>query len=123
MDVRDYSRLGFVDSGAHGWHHWPKHGDVVARSVNNYHREQKTNKVLLILKIAVNRQKEVKLRRSQLQQFAVFHPRPPRFCNGRYLVARKLLTKGARDAFVKQHAHLRSNGPSPARAQQQRFPD
>src|SRR5713101_850979 len=75
--MRHHSRLGFGDSGEHRSHQRPKHGDVVARSVNDDYRERKTSKVLLIFEVAVNREEKVKLLRRQLQQFTILHTSPP----------------------------------------------
>jgi hypothetical protein len=42
--------------------------------VNDNDRERETSEALLIFEVAVNRRKQVKLRRRQLQQFAIFTP-------------------------------------------------
>ncbi len=44
VDMRHHSRFGLRDSGEHRWHQRPKHGDVIARSMNHDYGERNTAK-------------------------------------------------------------------------------
>ena len=116
-DVRHDARSGLGDDGSDRRHQRAKNGDVVARRMNDDHRKRKTLEALLVFKIAIDGDQNIKLGCSTPQQFAVLDAGPAELSNGLDLVAGKVVAQRARDALVKQHSHRQSDGLSPVRAQ------
>ena len=73
MDVGHRSGLDLCEGLKHRRHQWSQDDHVIARDMNNDDRYRKITKVLLMFEVGINRDKNIKLARGQLQQVAIFH--------------------------------------------------
>lgn len=69
--------------------------------MNDDHGNRKTGEVLLVLHVAVHREKKIELRRCERQEPAVLDTGPAGLSNSRDFVAMKIPTQATRDALVK----------------------
>jgi len=59
--MRHSSRLRAGQCFEHGRHQRPKDGDIVARNINNDHRDGEGQEALLILELAIDSEQNIEL--------------------------------------------------------------
>jgi hypothetical protein len=99
-------------------HKRSKNGDIIARRVNDNNGKRKPLEILLVFKIAIDRDQNVELGCSESQQLAVFDAGPASLGNRFDLMAGNIAPQRAGHALVKQYSHRQSGALSPARAPQ-----
>ena len=96
--------------------------DAVASRNQDDCRNIESGDVLLIGKIAINREKHVELGSSQSEQLAIPFAGPSHLGNGPRVVADELAFQASGQTLVKQDAHGRRAPPSPALTQRRPGP-
>ena len=88
------------------WHGLYKVLNTIACSFDHQSSNRKARRILLILKVLVHVQKDIKPRCGERQKFSVLDSGPSAARNGGTFVPYQQSPKPARKVFVKQDAHL-----------------
>src|SRR5438094_4482574 len=112
-DVRHSAVFRFRKRLDHRGYKWAKSRDIVARRVDDDYSDRHARKILLVLEVTINGEKNVESRRSKAQHLAVLHAGPSGLSHGADFVSGKLRSQSARNALVKKYAHRRGGAPSP----------